>query len=257
MTVVFAKLGLGVVTSDLPQGNKISSVMRHNAEHGCRHCMVAQSDLGVLQYDIVSNGRYHHITSRLLAQIRSGFQTKAEKLRFASEWGLSTSPANPLDKLCFDRHHQVPHDPAHVLLQNISHILIDSSLAILGRTGSQKFTNTLSHMVLPRGWSRFADPVSHLASFFFSDYGRLIMVGAFVFLQLDETHLSNTALPKLMTRIGCKRSSQVLKEVIRCWTLMAQTNATCFASNMQRDDYDKMDLLIRRLAAQLLKVHRY
>ena len=80
------------------------------------------------------------------------------------------------------------------------------------------------------------------------------MVGAFVLLQLDGTHISITALPKLVARTGCKRSSQVLKEVISCWTLMAQTNAACFVSNMQWDDYRKVDSIIRQLAAQLLKV---
>jgi len=246
--------GLGVVTSDLPQGNKISSVMRHNAEHGCRHCMISHSKLRDIEYDIIGNGRYHHITSNLLAQLRTDFQSKTAQSRFASEWGLCTSSVNPLDKLCFDRHLQVPLDPAHVLLQNISRILIESTFAVLNKSGEQKFTNCLSRMALPRGWSRFADPTTHLNSFFFSDYGRLIMVGAFVLLRLDKTHLSDTALLRL--KISEARRQQILKEIIRCWTLMAQTNVICFASSMRQDDYNYMDSIIRQLATQLLKVCR-
>jgi len=228
--------------------------MRHNAEHGCRHCMVPLSDLGNIKYDIIANGRYHHITSHLLAKLRAGFQTKAEYSQFASRWGLSKAPANPLDKLCFDRHRQVPHDPAHVLLQNLSRVLIESTITVLSQAGAQKFTDILSQLVLPQGWSRFADPVSHLASFFFSDYGRLVMVGGFVLLQLDETHISTTALPSLMGRICSKRPSQVIKEIICCWVLMAQANAACFMSSVRWGGYDKMDSIIQQLAAQLLKV---
>ena len=216
--------------------------------------MVTRSQLGDIEYDIVNNSRYHHITSNLLFRLRTDFQTKAAQLRFASEWGLSISSDNPLDELCFDRHLQVPLDPAHVLLQNISRILIESTFAVLNKSGEQKFADALSRMALPRGWSRFADPITHLNSFFFSDYGRLVMVGAFVLLHLDRMHLSDTALLRL--KISGSGRPQVLKEIIRCWTLMAQTNVACFASSMRQDGYNDMYSVIRQLASQLLKVCR-
>ena len=34
--------GLGVVTADLPQGNDLAGVLRHNAAKGCRTCTVSQ-----------------------------------------------------------------------------------------------------------------------------------------------------------------------------------------------------------------------
>jgi len=36
---------LGVVTSDLPQGNDMTGVLRHNAKKGCRTCTVSHESL--------------------------------------------------------------------------------------------------------------------------------------------------------------------------------------------------------------------
>lgn len=188
--------------------------MWYNVENGCCHCMISHSALRDIEYDIISNGYYHHITSNLLTQLRTGFQSKITQSCFVSEWGLCTTLVNPLDKLCFDQHLQVPLDPAHVLLQNISRVLIESTFAVLNKSGKQKFTNCLSCMALPHRWSCFADPMTHLNSFFFSDYGHFIMIGAFILLQLDKTYLSDTALLRL--KISEARWQQILKEIIRC-----------------------------------------
>ena len=40
---VWVSAGLGMVTADLPQGNDMAGIKRHNAEYGCRTCKVPQS----------------------------------------------------------------------------------------------------------------------------------------------------------------------------------------------------------------------
>ena len=54
--------GLGVVTSDLPQGNDLAGVLRHNAIRGCRTCMISRNLSTSLDQDVSQTSRYHHIT---------------------------------------------------------------------------------------------------------------------------------------------------------------------------------------------------
>ncbi|CAB4477167.1 unnamed protein product [Rhizophagus irregularis] len=55
--------GLGVVTADLPQGNDLAGILRHNANLGCRSCKSTKEELTLLDYDIQLHSRYHHITN--------------------------------------------------------------------------------------------------------------------------------------------------------------------------------------------------
>ncbi|PKB93251.1 hypothetical protein RhiirA5_387333, partial [Rhizophagus irregularis] len=59
---VWISAGFGMGTADLPQGNDMAGIKRHNAEYGCRTCKVSQSQLSDADFDIFQNGRYHHLT---------------------------------------------------------------------------------------------------------------------------------------------------------------------------------------------------
>ena len=53
---------LGVVTSDLPQGNDMVGVLRHNANRGCRTCTISKDSLTDNTQNIPKKSRYYHIT---------------------------------------------------------------------------------------------------------------------------------------------------------------------------------------------------
>ncbi|GET61453.1 hypothetical protein GLOIN_2v1790940 [Rhizophagus irregularis DAOM 181602=DAOM 197198] len=61
--------GLGVVTADLPQGNDLTGVLRHNANKGCRTCKTTKESLSAHNQDIVTTLRYHHITDEEILKI--------------------------------------------------------------------------------------------------------------------------------------------------------------------------------------------
>lgn len=177
--------------------------------------------------------------------------SETARKNYASTWGLSLEPPNPLDNLVFDRHTQTPQDPAHLLLQNLTKYLISTTLDLLSSTGKKEFVDALALMELPQGWSRFQNPVSHLKSFFFSDYARLLMVGPFLVMKLRDSHFSAGVLEKMRRSMNLARCSQVLNEILLCWTTMATANATCFASTVR--DYDSIDRNLRDLASQLTR----
>ncbi|CAB4383489.1 unnamed protein product [Rhizophagus irregularis] len=61
--------GLGVVMADLPQGNDMTGVLRHNANKGCRTCKTTKESLSAHNQDIVTTLRYHHITEEEILKI--------------------------------------------------------------------------------------------------------------------------------------------------------------------------------------------
>ncbi|CAG8639348.1 5431_t:CDS:2, partial [Ambispora leptoticha] len=83
--------GLAMVTADLPQGNDIAGVLRHNANLGCRSCKASKNELTNISFDIYSNGRYHQITNQEF-EIINAQQTKSARLQTCSQYGLRPSP---------------------------------------------------------------------------------------------------------------------------------------------------------------------
>ena len=49
---VWVTAGFGMATADLPQGNDLTGIKRHNAEYGCRACKVSQNQLSDMDFDI-------------------------------------------------------------------------------------------------------------------------------------------------------------------------------------------------------------
>jgi hypothetical protein len=110
---VWVTAGFGMVTADLPQGNDMAGIKRQNAEYGYRTCKVSQGQLADSKFDIIQNGRYHHITDRIYDDIKAT-KNITSKERITREHGLRLSP-NILDELSRDRHVQTPQDPFHCL----------------------------------------------------------------------------------------------------------------------------------------------
>ena len=76
---VWVSAGLGMVTADLPQGNDMAGIKRHNAEYGCRTCKVPQSQLSDVDFDIFQNGRYHHLTNKIFDEIEAAQNITTKK----------------------------------------------------------------------------------------------------------------------------------------------------------------------------------
>ncbi|PKY57534.1 hypothetical protein RhiirA4_478669 [Rhizophagus irregularis] len=71
---------LGVVTADLPQGNDLAGVLRHNANFGCRSCKASKEELSLLDFDIQQYGHYHHITTDEFLEIQQSESQNAKIL---------------------------------------------------------------------------------------------------------------------------------------------------------------------------------
>jgi hypothetical protein len=206
-------------------------------------------------FDIVGQARFNHITTCHLHQLRDELDNQAARNQFAHKWGLSLEKPLPLDRLAIDRHLQTPHDPAHALLQNVTRSLLSATLTLFNSVGEQVFSLALRSYDLPPGWPRFQDPINHLSSFFFSDYGRLMAIGPPLLTELKEEHFKKQALEGLRVRLGLHRNSQVITEILECWITMARANALCFAEEV--DDFSMIDKSLAELTNRLIHVSWY
>ncbi|GET02364.1 hypothetical protein GLOIN_2v1776429 [Rhizophagus clarus] len=113
--------GLGVVTADLPQGNDMCGVLRHNANKGCRTCTASRESLTNFSQDVPATSRYHHITDDQFKEIFNEPATTRQR-RLCTEFGLKTRPSI-LDRLLRERHLQTPQDVYHATAGKIGRLL--------------------------------------------------------------------------------------------------------------------------------------
>ncbi|PKK72267.1 hypothetical protein RhiirC2_710502, partial [Rhizophagus irregularis] len=105
--------GLGMCIADLPQGNDLAGIRRHNTDHGYCTCEVTQEDLNNTYFDIQLNGRYCHIMDCYYKEIKQT-STKSAKENIAKQHGLCLKK-NILDNLIHNPYIQVPQNPYHCL----------------------------------------------------------------------------------------------------------------------------------------------
>ena len=79
--------GLGVITSDLPEGNEQAGIKNHNAHYGCRNCKIHHNNLHDITFDISRHGWYHHKTTLQFVAINDA-QTRIEQDFLATEYGI-------------------------------------------------------------------------------------------------------------------------------------------------------------------------
>lgn len=113
--------GLGVVTADLPQGNDMVGVLRHNAIKDCRTCTASRESLTDSYQDVPATSRYHHITDIQFKEISDEPATSRQKY-LCSNFGLRAEPSI-LDRLLRERHLQTPQDVYHATAGKIGRLL--------------------------------------------------------------------------------------------------------------------------------------
>lgn len=203
------------------------------------------------KFDTLKNGRYEFSTRALLAELSSK-PTESERQVFARQYGLSTKAPHLFETLVFDRHLQIPVDPAHCICQGLDKVLLETTIALMSGSGRDKFSTLIRQLELPRGWPRFQDPVYHFKSYFFCDLARLIMIGPLILVQLSEEDFIKPSLQSLKVNLGLNSLSQVRHQILECWVKLASTSAIVFASEIS--SYEDLDKNIIALAKQLATV---
>ncbi|GET50637.1 hypothetical protein GLOIN_2v1790940 [Rhizophagus irregularis DAOM 181602=DAOM 197198] len=195
--------GLGVVTADLPQGNDMTGVLRHNANKGCRTCKTTKESLSAHNQDIVTTLRYHHITDEEILKI-SHETIMSRRDQLCTEYGLRSLPSI-LDKLKRERHLQTPQDVYHATAGKIGWLL-KLTCELFSREGEDNFIKIWKNFEIPKRWSRLPNPITHYNSFMMSDLLRLAMIMPFLLNQfLKESSIKRNETAMIQQRIDAFR----------------------------------------------------
>ncbi|CAB4382368.1 unnamed protein product [Rhizophagus irregularis] len=244
--------GLGVITADLPQGNDMTGVLRHNANKGCRTCKTTKESLSAHNQDIVTTLRYHHITDEEILKIsHETIMSKRDQL--CTEYGLRSLPSI-LDKLKRERHLQTPQDVYHATAGKIGRLL-KLTCELFSREGEDNFIEIWKNFEIPKRWSRLPNPITHYNSFMMSDLLRLAMIMPFLLNQfLKESSIKRNETAMIQQRINAFRVSSVPKIIISCWIHVAKTMKAVFNKKFTSDSYEELQQCLEEEFSILLKV---
>ncbi|CAB4377598.1 unnamed protein product [Rhizophagus irregularis] len=244
--------GLGVVTADLPQGNDMTGVLRHNANKGCRTCKTTKESLSAHNQDIVTTLRYHHITDEEILKI-SHETIMSRRDQLCTEYGLRSLPSI-LDKLKRERHLQTPQDVYHATAGKIGRLL-KLTCELFSREGEDNFIEIWKNFEIPKRWSRLPNPITHYNSFMMSDLLRLAMIMPFLLNQfLKESSIKRNETAMIQQRIDAFRVSSVPKIIISCWIHVAKTMKAVFNKKFTSDSYEELQQCLEEEFSILPKV---
>ncbi|GES75244.1 hypothetical protein GLOIN_2v1790940 [Rhizophagus clarus] len=243
---------LGVVTADLPQGNDMCGVLRHNANKGCRTCTASRESLTNFSQDVPATSRYHHITDDQFKEIFNEPATTRQR-RLCTEFGLRTRPSI-LDRLLRERHLQTPQDVYHATAGKIGRLL-KLTCELFSQKGEDEFIKAWKNFEKPKKWSRLPNPISHNASFMMSDYLRLAMIMPFILNSFLETSsLKENESRSILRRIQESRINMAKNVIIACWVYVAKTMRMVFESKFTLDSYDELQKCLEEEMKILPKV---
>ena len=168
---------MGVVTSDLPQGNDMVRVLRHSANRGCRTYIIFKKFLTDNTQNIPKISRYYHITNDEFNEILNENNISAKK-QLGTKYDLR-SKCSILDKLKRERHLQTPQDIYHTIAEKIRRLL-KLTCKILLQEGEKDFIINWKNFEKLKNWSHLPNPISHHDSFMMSDYFQLAMIIPFI-----------------------------------------------------------------------------
>jgi len=231
---VWVIASLGVVTADLPQGNDIVGVLRHNAIKGCRTCIIDKDFLTDNAQNIPKKLRYHHITNNQFNEILNENNALTKK-QLSTKYGLRLK-CSILDKLKRERHLQTPQDVYHATAGKIRRLL-KLTCELFSQEGENDFIEVWKAFKKPKNWSHLPNPISHHASFMMSDYFRLAMIMPFLLNEfLKDSSLKTNEVIAIKNRMNINRNL-VSKNIISCWVHVAKTMKITFNNKFTSDGY--------------------
>jgi hypothetical protein len=243
--------GLGLVTADLPQGNDLAGVMRHNAQKGCRSCKIKNHDSLKSFEDLSKNLRYHHLTDNEFEDILSSDSLMAQKT-LCSEFGLKTKKPI-LDNLIWDRFLQTPQDIYHSIAGKVLR-LMDCTFNTFNTGGNNEFIKNWKIFEMPAQWHKLPNPITHRQSFMMSDRLRLVMVLPHILRQfLQIKHLKQNSLLELQENLSVN-SKKVIDKLIQCWVMVAKCAKLCFSLSFNNESYETLNALLNQETILLTKV---
>jgi hypothetical protein len=186
-------------TSDFPQQNDSSGTLRQNATYGCRLCLINKEYRDDLTYNVCLHGRYQLEMEQARATVSSIAKTRRAELlgrlglaEEVSPWTIISPAINQFEIFALD----VCHSEGSGRPQKLTCLLPPLANTIAGmcgiinslvkdwllteKAGIAAYISSFRTLVLPSGWPRFQNPITHHKSYGFAEKLRLSLMQPFV-----------------------------------------------------------------------------
>lgn len=250
---VFVSVFTLAYTGDMPQQAENCGFLGPRATRSCRSCFVADTGRSNLDFDILTNGRFHHKSYRMRKNIGT-LRTMKQKSDYCRDNGLDTeSPPlvalSPALDLVLTR----PSDPAHSEYAGISkqlHTLLIN--AILTKAGTAKYGAELRKFPFPPGWDRLQSPIHHLGSYGLSEHARWSIIAP----NLLRLWLKPSAVhPEFMKSVPVVFENEFpdlnqspfacVNMIVACFAAVAKSNSLLMADQISADDASNFTAIVR------------
>lgn len=256
---------------DMLQQQENSGIKSQNANRGCRSCFVSKDKRGNLQYNLVSNGRFHYENKRTRAYMNSlSTQKKRDDYSVATGIDVRTVPLqliSPALDIIVTR----PTDPAHSEYGSISTLLHKLLLeAILKPAAQIKYARILRSFPFLPGWGRLQSPLNHLGSYSLSEHTRWsIIIPVLLRMWLRDKYIKDhfrnnikTHIPVLLRVLisltGLSEAAITASAMVtRTFSSVARSNVNLMSntlSSKDRDHFTDKMIAMRILFQQINKV---
>ncbi|CAG8469584.1 1011_t:CDS:2 [Scutellospora calospora] len=240
--------GIGCITADLPQGNDLAGVKRHNALHGCRTCNASIEQFTDPSYNYAENARFKQHTEKQFVDIKNQ-QTKMGKEQLATEYGL-TITSGSLSVLKWDNHVQTLHDIYHAMAGK-ARTLLDATLNIFNATGEEAFLTCWKNIEKPACWCRMPNPLRHRQSFMFSDVLKLAILMPFILRRfLKPCYIK----PDILKKWQENSSKKPVTQLCSLWTTEAKTLKLAFSTTMTEHIYKELQEMLNKERDMLIQL---
>lgn len=232
---------------DMPQQQTNSGFLSQRATLGCRFCFVPDKQRANINYDIITNGRYHTETMRMRKEMGS-ITVKVRQAKYGSNTGLAVGqPSLVTISPALDIIRSRPSDPAHSEYGGITkllHILLMN--AILTPVAQKEYTAVLRSFPYPSGWSRLQSPQHHLNSYRLQEHARWSIIAAGLLrIWLREKHVQPLFLQAMMTLheldAEAGESGLAVDVIVVAFAAVAKSNAILMANALSIDDRSSLD----------------
>lgn len=235
---VWASAFVHCFTGNMPQQNKNSGMKNQNANRGCRYCFVPAKERYNLEYDIITNGRYHHT----MVDFRRVMQPKLNDTQWKAlcqEQGLDEEPVpNPLLRItrALDTQRTRVADIGHSDLGGLGkkehQVLLDT---LLKKECHTEYAVELRRFPFPPGWGRIQSPVRHLKSWNMQEAGRATVITPLLLrCWLQRRHVDDDYWDAVGEVFRAEMERLKLEEIgMLVWAFSAMARSNCLTMATQ------------------------
>ncbi|UZO06434.1 uncharacterized protein OCT59_026756 [Rhizophagus irregularis] len=132
--------------------------------------------------------------------------------------------------------------------------MLQETFSILTTKGEELFLTIWKCFEFPSTWSRQQSPITHLNSYFFSDYLRLTMIMPFLINRAINVNLLKDNFVNYISISYNLRRNQVVDKLCYLWILFAKLVALVFKKTYSEAEIKNLNDLIIQWADLILKI---